>query len=446
MMKLDRETERVEFKTSTGERKEAIRSIAAILNKHKYGELYFGVNNDGYIVGQIISDSTIKDISELIHQNIEPQITPTIEVIKFEDKEVLKITFSGTQRPYSAFGDFLIRVGTQNRKMNREELLRLFVSENYSTAWEKEITNFDITELDDNSLENFYSESISCGRLELPKYDKEKLLSILELTSGSKVNNAAIALFGKNANISLKLACFATDKKITFTDLKLFKGNIYNLVNIAMQYIIDHINWSVEIGKLQRNEIPEIPIRALREIVVNAFAHASYDPIPEIEINIHPNKITIFNPGSFPYDLTPNDFINKNLPSVKRNTLILDVLFRCKNVEKSGTGFLRMNELCQAANVKWDYLKLAYGFQFIFYRNNSKFRNNESSNAVNLKQIEESIYNDILNNPKISKSSLAEKYHKSEKTIQRNISSLIDKGLIIRKGNNQYSHFEVLSK
>ena len=40
---LGEETEQIEFKKSTGEMKEAVISIAAILNKHGKGDLYFGV-------------------------------------------------------------------------------------------------------------------------------------------------------------------------------------------------------------------------------------------------------------------------------------------------------------------------------------------------------------------------------------------------------------------
>lgn len=37
------ETEAKEYKKSTGELKESIFSIVAILNKHQKGELYFGI-------------------------------------------------------------------------------------------------------------------------------------------------------------------------------------------------------------------------------------------------------------------------------------------------------------------------------------------------------------------------------------------------------------------
>ena len=54
----------------------------------------------------------------------------------------------------------------------------------------------------------------------------------------------------------------------------------------------------------KRKEIPEIPEEAIREIIVNAFAHADYETVPEIEIGIHPGKIERYNPGSFPDDIS----------------------------------------------------------------------------------------------------------------------------------------------
>lgn len=160
---------------------------------------------------------------------------------------------------------------------------------------------------------------------------------------------------------------------MTFTDLKLIEGNIYNLVGDALDYVLNRINWRSEIGSRKRKEIPEIPEipeRALREIIVNAFAHADYETIPEIEIGIHPGQIEIYNPGPFPDDLTPLDFISRNLPSYKRNPLILDILFRSRDVEKSGTGFQRVNDYCKQQNVTWDFRKEAYGFFFEFIRTN----------------------------------------------------------------------------
>ena len=48
------ESENVELKKSTSELKEGIISLVAMLNKHHRGELWFGVRNDGIVVGQSV--------------------------------------------------------------------------------------------------------------------------------------------------------------------------------------------------------------------------------------------------------------------------------------------------------------------------------------------------------------------------------------------------------
>lgn len=434
-MVIGNESETLEFKLTTGERKEAVESIAAILNKHCRGTLYFGVNDSGYVKGQQISDSTKKDISRIISESIEPKISPTIEVLVIEEKKIIKVSFSGHNRPYSVYGKYLTRVGTENRKMSRDELKRLIKHDDYSSKWEEELTNYRATDLDDEALFDFYHSAIDCGRLELKKYDKNKLLSTLDLVDNGYIKNAGYALFGKNTKITTKLASYATDNKVTFTDLRLVEGNIYNLVGIALDYVLSRINWRSEIGKRKRNEIPEIPERAIREIIVNAFAHADYETVPEIEIGIHPGNIEIYNPGTFPDDLTPLDFIAKNLPSYKRNRLILDVLFRSKDVEKSGTGFQRVNDYCNKQNVTWTFRKEAYGFFFEFIRTNVEI-NTELTNREQL------VFNLINDNVGISKEEIALRIGKSEKTVQRIISSLMTKGVITREGSNRTGYWK----
>lgn len=50
-MNLGSESETVEFKKSTGEHKEALQAMSAMLNKHGHGMLYFGVKDDGTVIG-----------------------------------------------------------------------------------------------------------------------------------------------------------------------------------------------------------------------------------------------------------------------------------------------------------------------------------------------------------------------------------------------------------
>ena len=62
-MNLGSESETVEFKKSTGEHKEALQAISAMLNKHGGGELYFGVKDNGDVIGQEGTDATIRQVA-----------------------------------------------------------------------------------------------------------------------------------------------------------------------------------------------------------------------------------------------------------------------------------------------------------------------------------------------------------------------------------------------
>lgn len=65
-MNLGSESETVEFKKSTGEHKEALQAISAMLNKHGRGELYFGVKDNGDVIGQDVSDATLRQMTSWV--------------------------------------------------------------------------------------------------------------------------------------------------------------------------------------------------------------------------------------------------------------------------------------------------------------------------------------------------------------------------------------------
>ncbi|MBQ0037789.1 MAG: winged helix-turn-helix transcriptional regulator [Clostridiales bacterium] len=112
----------------------------------------------------------------------------------------------------------------------------------------------------------------------------------------------------------------------------------------------------------------------------------------------------------------------------------MDVLFRSKDVEKSGTGFQRVNSLCEQNHIGWDFRKEAYGFYFEFIRTNGRI--NVSKNG-SLTKDEDQILHILQDNPGISKSEMAIKINKSERTVQRILASLTEKKLIVREGSNK---------
>lgn len=90
-------------------------SIVAMLNKHQRGEVIFGVRNDGAVVGQQVSDKTIRDVSKAIADHIEPKVYHVIELVSIEAKQCIKVRVEGSEHPYYAYGRAYIRVGDDTR-------------------------------------------------------------------------------------------------------------------------------------------------------------------------------------------------------------------------------------------------------------------------------------------------------------------------------------------
>ena len=121
-MNIGMETEQVEFKKTTGELKEGMISLASMLNKNGKGVLYFGVKNDGEVIGQQIGERTMREISQGIAVAIKPQVIPTIVTELLEDKNVIKINVTGDEKPYSAYGKYYMRSADEDREISPQQL------------------------------------------------------------------------------------------------------------------------------------------------------------------------------------------------------------------------------------------------------------------------------------------------------------------------------------
>lgn len=92
-MNFGMENEIIEFKKSTSELNDGIISLSSMLNKHGEGTLYFGIKNDGTVIGQKdITESTLRDISRCVSEGIKPQVIPEISMELVNDKSIIKVS------------------------------------------------------------------------------------------------------------------------------------------------------------------------------------------------------------------------------------------------------------------------------------------------------------------------------------------------------------------
>lgn len=441
------ENETREFKKTTGEITEGIISIVSILNKHHHGELFFGIKNDGTPFKFEITDSTLRDISRKIYEAIKPQIFPKIEIVSIDGIDVIKVDFSGSDIPYSAFGRYYIRIADEDRELTPSELRKMMISKEYEENWCDKLTSYTATDVKKESLLKFYENATECGRLPKIGFDKEMLLIKHNLLRNGFLTNGGVMLFGNSNPITLKLVVFATSERVTILDMKTIKGNIFELIDESMDFVIKNIRWKVIIdgSSLQRKEVPEIPLVALREVIINSFAHARYDGNVQHEIDIYSNRIAITNPGSFANDFTPNDFFYRDLKSYLRNQSIADVLYLCKDVETCGHGLKKVYRLCKEAKVEISYINNENDFTIEFSRTDRN-KTDEINGEINgeLSKEEFSVLTVFKTNKNAIKDEVIKQTGLSSRTIDRIIKSLKEKELLRRVGSNKNGYWEVL--
>ena len=116
------ESETLEFKETTGTRREAARTVCAFLNQSG-GQVLFGVTRAGFVAGQQVSERTIEELSAELRE-IDPPAFPTVERVPVDgDREVIVVsTGQGASRPYAYRGIAYRRIGNTTLAMSAERI------------------------------------------------------------------------------------------------------------------------------------------------------------------------------------------------------------------------------------------------------------------------------------------------------------------------------------
>ena len=434
-MNIGYESEILEFKKSTSELKAAVISIASIMNKHNSGTLYFGVRDDGKVIGQEVGKETQRDISRALSSYIMPDFRYEIELKHtVDDLDFIEVSFSGGNPPYSAYGRYYQRYADEDKQMTDTELEAMFRArmKDYS-EWENARSDETPDDIDEELLKQLIRDGNDSGHLDYEYKDKVSALGKFGLLAadGEHLDNAGKVLLSSNKPVMLKTATFATRTRETFIKLDHYMGNVFECVEKGVDYITEGIDYIVEFdGGITRKERPEIPRNSIREIVLNAFTHGCYDSNTAFQIEIYKDRVSIYSPGHFPRGYTPEDFAEKAVNPILLNPKIADAMFRFGRIESFGTGFEKTFSECKAAGVPYRYRELNTGFEFTFERTVNQ------NNVSEISDTETAVLTEIKEDETVTAKELADKLSKSTKTIYRAISCLKQEGLIVREGSD----------
>ena len=163
------ESETLEFKETTGTRREAVMTVCAFLNQGG-GQVLFGVTQAGIVSGQQVSERTIEELSAELQQ-INPPAFPTVERVPVEGgREVVVVSTSpGASRPYTYRGSAYRRVGNTTLVMSADEYNRMLFERMHSEQrWENQsIAGWSVDDLDETEIRRTVRIAIQSGRLDV---------------------------------------------------------------------------------------------------------------------------------------------------------------------------------------------------------------------------------------------------------------------------------------
>ena len=263
------ESERIEFKRSTGRRTDAAKAVCAMLNGEG-GYVFFGVSDKGRLLGQEITDTTVTDVLQELRR-IEPPAFPELEQVKLENgRSILVIKVPENDDLYSYDGRPYIRHGPTTSVMPREEYQRRLMEKVHArNRWENQPVPDGVSarDLDEEEILITVEEAIRLGRIDpSTRRDVETILRGLELIRGGKLLNAAVVLYGQSDQLktlypqmSIRLARFrGRDRLAEFADNRQYWGHAFALLRRAESFLMDHVPIAGRVvpGKMIREDQP----------------------------------------------------------------------------------------------------------------------------------------------------------------------------------------------
>ncbi len=325
-MNFGMETELIEFKKTTGELKEGIVSLASMLNKNGKGTLYFGVRNDGEVLGQQIGDRTLREISQGIANAIKPQIIPTIIIELCDDKNVIKVSAEGDEKPYSAYGKYYMRSADEDREISPQQLRNLMLSVSDSIA-SIEANNQALTF---EQLKMLYAGN----NLTLRENTFEQNLNLL---TRDGIYNLMAAILADVNSYSIKVAVFrGTDK----TDLVRRNEYGYKCMLVAVKQVLDYMealnDTVVDVEGSLRKETKLFDFPCFREAWLNACLHNRWSRQTPPAVYMFENRIEILSVGGLPDGLTLEEFYEGKSKPV--NLELQQIMVQLDYIEQTGHG------------------------------------------------------------------------------------------------------------
>ena len=267
-------------------------------------------------------------------------------------------------------------------------------------------------------------------------------------------SNAFSILTGSGGlHVATQCGVFKGTTKAVFVDRREYTGPLWEQIDEAFQFALRNIHLGATIVGIYRQDVYEIPLDAIRELIVNAMVHRSYLDHGTIQVAVYDNRLEITSPGKLPMGQTMERM--KEGYSKIRNEALAHAFAYMNLIEHWGSGIPRIIDKVKAAGLREpEFIGGEVDLRINVYRrqvdaNNAIINANGTKNGVNYgvevlnkeKVQIEKLLQIIEKNPFATQAYYAEQIGVSKRTVSRMFVSLQEKGILIQNGTKRKSNW-----
>jgi ATP-dependent DNA helicase RecG len=455
------ENDRVEFKKSLSGEKEIIETIGAFLN-HKGGIIIVGYDEKkSEIVEPDVGQETMQKFINKVKTLTNPQVIVDTYEVEYKGKRLLVIdVIEYPIKPVAVQGRYYRRRMNSNHILTPAEISSLHLF-SLNSSWDYQIAqNSTLSDLDMGTVK-WFIEKLSQQKGKKIIDPPMNVLEKYELIRENKPTFAAVLLFPKKPSFILDVQIGLFEDEITIKKDKNIKKSVLFEVEEIMDFITAYITKEFIItGKPQREERWQYPLEAIREIAMNAVIHRDYQEGTHTQIKVFRDRISFWNSGKLPPDLTIEDIKSGAIQSKPRNRLLAQVFKELGIIEKYGAGVKRVIEDFRAYGLldpsfeeKFGGFYVVVSDQKLKSRTTQEIYNNikdfgttvQESTQETTQEIAAKIIQLIKENPQLSMRAMAELVGISENGVKYHLKKFKKEGKINHVGPTKKGYWKINS-
>ena len=258
------------------------------------------------------------------------------------------------------------RIGSTDQRCTEDDLAVFYQGRQQETYDAGSVADADLSDLSVDSLADYRQSRAEANpdAEELRWSDSDLLLALgcirRDVQGRLQPTVAGLILFGTPAALR---RCFPMtrvdyirvpgrdwipdpDRRFDTVELR---DSLFRLIRRAQAAVLDDLpkSFGLDEGALQRQETPVLPLRVIREAIVNALMHRSYRSSTPVQIIRYANRLEIRNPG---FSLKSPEHLGEP-GSSPRNPRIAAVLHETRFAETKGSGIRVMREAMEEAGL-----------------------------------------------------------------------------------------------